>query len=115
MSGYKYAKDNGLNLWTGKEVATKTESQSKYTYTESAGKHMTDVVKHGEYKGELVRPFMKSPLTIQEIMSTGKGIPDATFKGGFNWRVPGTFRGSQGIWGLGINPKTSIIYHFNFR
>jgi len=57
---------------------------------------------------------MNSPLTIQEIMSTGKGTLDATFKGGMNWRVPGTFRGSQGIWELGINPKTNVIYHFNF-
>jgi hypothetical protein len=39
---------------------------------------------------------MKSPLTIQEIMSTGKGIPDATFKGGMNYKVPGSFNGSQG-------------------
>lgn len=47
-------------------------------------------------------------------MKTGKGIPDATFKGGFNWKVPGTFRESQGVWELGINPKTKVIYHFNF-
>ena len=41
-------------------------------------------------------------------MKTGKGIPDATFKGGFNWKVPGTFRESQGVWELGINPKTKL-------
>ncbi len=28
-------------------------------------------------------------------MSTDKGIPDATFKGGMNWGVPGTFRGHK--------------------
>jgi len=60
------------------------------------------------------RPYMNSNLTIKEIMSTGKGIPDATFKGGMNWKVPGNFRGSQGIWELGVNPKTNVIYHFNF-
>ncbi|MPM44633.1 hypothetical protein SDC9_91312 [bioreactor metagenome] len=38
---------------------------------------------------------MRYPLTIQEIMSTDKGIPDATFKGGMNWGVPGTFRGHK--------------------
>lgn len=72
------------------------------------------VVQFPENAGQLARPYMKSSLTIQEIMSTGKGIPDATFKGGMNWKVPGTFRGSQGIWELGINPKTNVIYHFNF-
>ena len=25
-----------------------------------------------------------------------------------------TFRRSQGTWQLGINPNTSVIYHFNF-
>lgn len=72
------------------------------------------MVKRGPNAGQLSRPYMNSPLTIKEIMSTGKGIPDATFKGGMNWRVPGTFRGSQGTWELGINPRTNIIYHFNF-
>jgi hypothetical protein len=85
-----------------------------YTFTKSAGKHLTEVVKRGENAGQLARPYMNSPLTIQEIMSTGKGTLDATFKGGMNWKVPGTFRGSQGIWQLGINPKTNVIYHFNF-
>ena len=87
---------------------------AQYTFTKSAGKHLTKIVKHGEYAGQLARPYMKSPLIIQEIMSTGKGIPDATFQGGMNWKVSGTFRGSQGIWELGINPETNVIYHFNF-
>ncbi|MFZ4863229.1 hypothetical protein ACL9RF_13715 [Sphingobacterium sp. Mn56C] len=87
---------------------------AEYTFTKSAGKHLTEVVTKGANKGQLSRPYMNSPLTIQEIMSTGKGSIDATFKGGMNWKVPGTFRGSQGIWELGINPKTNVIYHFNF-
>ena len=86
----------------------------EYTYTQTVTNHFLDIVKKGPYKGELSRPFLNSPLTIQEIMKTGKGIPDATFKGGFNWKVPGTFRESQGVWELGINPKTKVIYHFNF-
>ncbi|MBX3009843.1 MAG: hypothetical protein KF816_17595, partial [Melioribacteraceae bacterium] len=89
-------------------------STNAFTYTKSAGKHLTEVVTRGANKGQLARPYMNSPLTIQEIMSTGKGTLDATFKGGMNWRVPGTFRGSQGVWELGINPKTNVIYHFNF-
>lgn len=62
----------------------------------------------------LARPYMRSPSIIKNIMSTGKGIPDATWPGGMNWKVPGTFRGSEGIFELGINPKTNVIYHFNF-
>ena len=95
-------------------AAAKTVTQAEYTFTKTAAKHLTEVVKRGENAGQLARPYMNSPLTIQEIMSTGKGTLDATFKGGMNWRVPGTFRGSQGIWELGINPKTNVIYHFNF-
>ena len=87
---------------------------AEYTFTKSAGKHLSDIVTKGSNKGQLARPYMNSPLTIQEIMSTGKGTLDATFKGGVNWKVPGTFRGSQGIYELGINPNTNVIYHFNF-
>jgi hypothetical protein len=61
------------------------------------------------------RPYLNSPLTIQNIMSTGKGIPDAFYKGGMNWKVPGSFNGSNGIFELGINPETKVIYHFLFK
>jgi len=87
----------------------------EYTYTQTAGKHLNEMVLRGENAGQLARPYMRSPLTIQEIMSTGKGAPDAFYKGGLNWRAPGVYRGSQGIWELGIHPKTNVIYHFNFR
>ena len=103
--------------WIVGKVAGKAVSQagiSEYVYTKTAAKHFSDIVKKGIYKGEMARPYMNSPLTIQEIMQAGKGIPDATFKGGVNWKVPGVFRGTQGIWELGINPKTKVIYHFNF-
>ena len=42
---------------------------------------------------------MRYPLTIQEIMSTDKGIPDATFKEGMNSVCLGLL-GAQGIWKL---------------
>lgn len=103
--------------WIVGKVAGKAVSQagiSEYVYTKTAAKHFSDIVKKGIYKGEMARPYMNSPLTIQEIMQAGKGIPDATFKGGVNRKVPGVFRGTQGIWELGINPKTKVIYHFNF-
>ena len=73
------------------------------------------VEKNGWYNGKAARPYYDSPFTINEIMSSGHGIPDATFNGGLNWRVPGTFRGDSGIWQLGLNPKTRTIYHFLFK
>jgi hypothetical protein len=61
------------------------------------------------------RPYINSPSTITNIMKSGKGIPDATFKGGMNWKVQGSFNGLNGIYELGINPQTNTIYHFLFR
>ena len=87
---------------------------SEFSFTNSAGKHIKDIVKKGEFAGQLSRPYMNSPLTIREIMSSAQGTPDKTFTGGMNWRVQGKFRGSSGIWELGISPETKLIYHFNF-
>lgn len=85
-----------------------------YQFTKTAAKHLDEVITKGEYAGQLLRPYMRSPLTVQEIMSTGEGILDATAKGALNYRVPGTFRGSNGIWELVIDPAKNLIYHFNF-
>ena len=125
QSSYRPVEDNeylitgepplpGFSAFKWASLPNWTVKVGKYKYTETVARHFRELVKRGPYKGELSRPFMSSPLTVQEIMQAGKGIPDAAFKGGFNWRVPGVFRGSQGIWELGINPKTNIIYHFNF-
>ena len=61
------------------------------------------------------RSYINSPSTITNIMKSGKGVPDAYFKGGMNYKVPGLFNGSQGIFELGINPQTNTIYHFLFK
>lgn len=61
------------------------------------------------------RPYINSPSTITNIMKSGKGVPDAYFKGGMNYKVLGSFNGSQGIFELGINPQTNTIYHFLFK
>ncbi|MEZ4912392.1 MAG: hypothetical protein R2774_16200 [Saprospiraceae bacterium] len=61
------------------------------------------------------RPYINSPSTITNILKAGKGVPDAYFKGGMNYKVPGSFNGSQGIFELGINPQTNTIYHFLFK
>jgi hypothetical protein len=92
----------------------------EFTYTKTAANHWAEYVKTGYRAGLLSRPYMRSPLMIQEIMSTGPGTPDAFFKRGLNWKVPGYFTPDPtkpavaGIWELGLNPDTKIIYHFNF-
>jgi hypothetical protein len=48
-------------------------------------------------------------------MQSGIGIPDATYLGGVNWKVAGTFNASTSIFELGINPETNTIYHFLFK
>jgi len=59
---------------------------------------------------------MKSSLTIEEIMAAGKPLPDpGGIPGGLRWDIPGSLRGSEGIWELVINPKSNTIYHFNFK
>ncbi len=88
----------------------------KFTYTNTAAKHFTEFVKKGPNAGKLSRPYMKSQLTIEEIMTAGKPIPDpGGIPGGLRWDVPGVLRGSEGTWELVIHPETNVIYHFNFK
>lgn len=43
------------------------------------------------------RPYLNSPLTIQEIQSTGLGVPDpGGLPGALRYDVPGSFNGSNG-------------------
>jgi len=87
----------------------------KFQYARAAGNHVTDIVLSGESKGLLARPYMTSQQTIEEIIATGRGVPDPHgIPGVLRFDVPGTFRGSKGIWELVLNPETKMIYHFNF-
>lgn len=87
----------------------------EYTYTETVSNHAMDIVKKGEYAGQLSRPYMNSPSTINEIISTGKGLPDpGGLSNALRYDVPGTFRGSEGTWQLVVDPSSNTIYHFNF-
>ncbi|WP_354444981.1 RHS repeat-associated core domain-containing protein [Marinobacter sp. MBR-99] len=87
----------------------------EFTYTRTAGNHINDIVSRGAFKGELSRPYMNSPLTIREIMSSGKGVPDpGGLPGALRYDVPGQFRKSQGNWELVVDPKNNTIYHFLF-
>lgn len=49
------------------------EGINTFKYIKSAAKHLTDLVKPGDNSGQLSSPFMKSLLTIREILSSGKG------------------------------------------
>lgn len=48
----------------------------KFTYSNTVAKHFTEFVKRGPNAGRLSRPYMKSPLTIEEIMAAEKPLPD---------------------------------------
>ncbi|OJW69340.1 MAG: hypothetical protein BGO68_02755 [Candidatus Amoebophilus sp. 36-38] len=81
-----------------------------------------EAIKMGEYKvtkavAENIgtRPYINSPSTIIDIMKSGEGVPDMYFKGGMNYKVLGSFQSSKGIFELGINPETNMIYHFVFK
>ena len=85
----------------------------RFRLTETVARHATDLVKSGRFKGERVRPFLNSPNTIEQIIATGKGVPDPGGEvGALRFDVPGTFRGTQGTWELVI--KNDLILHFNF-
>ena len=73
------------------------------------------------------RPYVNSPLTVQEITATGKGVPDpGGLPGALRYDVPGTMSRPgaavgdpnptvRGTYELVIDPKTNTVYHFLFR
>jgi hypothetical protein len=86
-----------------------------YVYTDTMANHLNEFVTKGTFKGELARPYLNSPLTIQEIQATGTGVRDpGGIPGALRYNVPGVFRGSQGVWELVVDPNSKKIYHFNF-
>ena len=88
----------------------------RFTYSNTAAKHLTEFVKKGPNAGRLVRPYMKSQLTIEEIIAARKPISDpGGIPGGLRWDVPGALRGNEGTWELVMHPETNVIYHFNFK
>ncbi len=90
-------------------------SPDELKLSDTVAKHLNDVVQHGQYKGELARPYLNSKLTIQQIMEAQDPIPDpGGIPGGLRWDVPGWFRDSYGTWELVIDPSTNTIVHFNF-
>lgn len=88
----------------------------EYKLTRTVASHLGDVVKHGPFKGELARPYLTSPLTLQEVMAAGKPIPDpGGVAGALRWDVPGRVRGAAGMWELVIEPQSKTILHWLFK
>jgi RHS repeat-associated protein len=80
----------------------------EYTLTKTVAGHLEERLT----TGELTRPFLRSPLTIGEIIKEGTPVTEAT--GALRYTVPGTFRGSTGTWELVVEPNTKTIFHYNF-
>ena len=62
------------------------------------------------------RPYNDSALTIQEIMDSVPPRPDPRgVSGALRWDVPGSFRGTKGVWELVVDTRTKTVIHFVFR
>lgn len=78
---------------------------------------MNDIIKKGQYKGELSRPYIDTNgtnLLLDEIMGAASPTKDTVLNNGLRWDVAGSFRGSEGTWELVVNLDTNTIVHFNF-
>lgn len=84
----------------------------EWTLDPKVSRHLGDVAK----SGDLVRPYLNSPYTLQEIMAAGKPIADPRgFPGAVRYDVPGAFRGSQGTFELVIHPESKTVLPWLFR
>jgi hypothetical protein len=97
----------GLGLaagWVADALWGTGEATSEYTLTQTVQNNLA------------TRPYLNSPLLVQEIESTGLGVPDpGGIPGALRYDVPGAFNGSQGTYQLVIHPETNTIYHFLFK
>jgi len=65
--------------------------------------------------GTLTRPYINSPLTIQNIIDSAAPTADpGGVSSAVRWDAPGTFNGSSGTYELVIDSKTNTILHFVF-
>jgi hypothetical protein len=85
------------------------------TMTNTVANHFDDVITRGRYKGELSRPYMKSSLTVREIIAGSEPRLDPRGAArSLRWDTPGGFRGRAGTWELVIDTDSNKILHFNF-
>ena len=91
-------------LEAGAELSIESEAPAEYSLTRTVENNIE------------TRPYINSPLTVQEIESTGMGVRDpGGVPGALRYDVPGSFNGSQGNWELVIDRGTNTIYHFLFK
>jgi len=84
--------------------ALKTVKVGEYTLTRTVAEKLAE------------RPYLRSPLTLREIMAASKPIPDpGGVAGALRWDVPGTFRGSTGTWELVVDPRSKTVLHWLFK
>jgi hypothetical protein len=115
---YGFTSEAGpISRWLGDKVAKAWNwSGSKINKSGIKAIEAGDYTITGTVANDLAnRPYINSPLTITNIMKAGKGVPDAYFAGGVNFKILGTFRGLEGSYELGINPNTRVIYHFLYK
>lgn len=85
------------------------------TMTKTVANHFGEVITKGKYKGDLSRPYMKSVLTVREIMAGSRPRLDPRgAERSLRWDTPGKFRGREGTWELVIDAEANKILHFNF-
>jgi hypothetical protein len=89
---------------------------TNFQLTNTVENHRYDIITRGEYRGQLSRPYLDSPLMINEIMEARPPIPDpGGVPDALRWDVPGSFRGSDGTWVLVVDPNTNTVLHFVFE
>src|SRR5262249_18406799 len=98
----------------GRSLSGAASVSPEYTFTKTVQEELAS------------RPYINT-LTIQEIVSTGKGVPDpGGIPGALRYDVPGTLSrpgapvGSPnatatGTYELVIHPQTNVVYHMLFK
>jgi hypothetical protein len=106
--GYVYPNDEFRDASSGRAGITETLS-GDFNLTGTVAKEIG------------TRPYLKSPLTIREIMAGGKPIPDPGIAGkpgipgGLRWDVPGAWGKTSGTWEVVYDPKTNTVVHMLFK
>ncbi|MFE4970836.1 hypothetical protein ACFRAR_01815 [Kitasatospora sp. NPDC056651] len=67
--------------------------------------------------GKVARPYMTNNMQlIQEVMAGSAPKMDSRGAAGVvEWRTPGAFNGSNGVWELNIHAESNTIVHFLFK
>lgn len=108
---------DGVYSQTSAVTANALPKGSELKNSETVQNHMNDIVKKGDYRGELSRPYIDTKgtnLLLDEIINAAPPVKDSFLNNGLRWDVQGTFRGSPGIWELVVDLETNTIVHFNF-